>query len=238
MDEFLQLGDVSIRVTRKDVKNVHLSVHPPKGHVTLVAPRNTRLEVARAFAITKLDWIRRQQADMQEQAREAPRRYVTRETHLLWGRRHLLVVEETHGRTGVQLDHKRIVLRVRPGSDEDKRAEIMHAWHRSLLHAAIPRLIQKWEPKLGVSVNAYYLQRMKTKWGSCNPAAGNIRLNTELVKKPRDLLEYVIVHEMAHLLEPTHNDRFVGILDLHSPGWREARADLNGLPLAAEVWRE
>lgn len=144
----------------------------------------------------------------------------------------------TQGRTGVQLDHKRIVLRVRPGSDEDKRAEIMHAWHRSLLHAAIPRLIQKWEPKLGVSVNAYYIQRMKTKWGSCNPAAGNIRLNTELVKKPRDLLEYVIVHEMAHLLEPTHNDRFVGILDLHSPGWREARADLNGLPLAAEVWRE
>lgn len=138
----------------------------------------------------------------------------------------------------VKLDHKRITLSVRPGSDETKRAEVMHEWHKSLLHAVVPALIAKWHPKLGVTVSGYFLQRMKTKWGSCNHKAGHIRLNTKLVKKPKDLLEYVIVHEMAHLLEPTHSDRFVAILDEHYPTWREARAELNELPLAAEVWRE
>ena len=133
---------------------------------------------------------------------------------------------------------KRTTLTVRPGATAGKRAEVVHGWHKSLLHAVVPALIKKWEPKLKVRVTGYFLQRMKTKWGSCNHAAGHIRLNTELVKKPRDLLEYVVVHEMAHLLEPTHSDRFLAILGNHYPSWREARAELNDLPLAAEVWRE
>ena len=125
-----------------------------------------------------------------------------------------------------------------PGSSAEKRAEVMHEWHKSLLHEVVPPLIQKWEQKLKVRVSGYFLQRMKTKWGSCNHAEGNIRLNTELVKKPKDLLEYVVVHEMAHLIEPTHSDRFIAILEEHYPSWREARAELNELPLAAEVWKE
>jgi predicted metal-dependent hydrolase len=127
---------------------------------------------------------------------------------------------------------------VRPGSDPAKRAEVIHAWHKSLLHDAAPELIRKWEPKLGVKVDGYFLQRMKTKWGSCNHRARHIRLNTELVKKPKDLLEYVIVHEMVHLLEPTHSERFLALLDKHYPSWREARMELNELPLGAEDWRE
>src|SRR5690606_23516871 len=129
----------------------------------------------------------------------------------------------------VVLDHKRITLTVRPGSDAQKRAEVMHEWQKLQLHAVVPVLIRKWEYKLKVRVAGYYLQRMKTKWGSCNHQAGNIRLNTELVKKPKDLLEYVIVHEMVHLLEPTHNERFISILGEHFPTWREARAELNEL---------
>src|SRR5205085_8955875 len=117
-----------------------------------------------------------------------------------------------------------------------RRAQVIHEWHKSLLHKVVPDLINKWEPKIGVKVNRYFLQRMKTKWGSCNHKAGHIRLNTELVKKPKDLLEYVIVHEMAHLLAPTHSERFVAILNEHYPTWREARAELNELPLAAEQW--
>ena len=124
------------------------------------------------------------------------------------------------------------MLTVRPGSPQARRAEVMHEWHKALLHAEIPAMIARWEPKLGVQVSAYFLQRMKTKWGGCNPAARNIRLNTELVKKPKDLLEYVVVHEMAHLLEPTHNDRFIAILDEHYPGWVEARRELNELPIS------
>ena len=238
MTETIQIGDISIAVTRKDIKNVHLSVHPPEGRVTLAAPKETRLEVARAYAITRLSWIREQQEKLRGQARETPREFIERESHYLWGRRHLLTVIERDTKPSVTVDHKRITLSVRPGSDHAKRASIIHDWHKSLLHAFVPALISKWEPRLGVQVTAYFLQRMKTKWGSCNHKAGHIRLNTELVKKPRDLIEYVVVHEMLHLTEPTHSDRFISLLTEHFPTWREARAELNDLPLAAEEWRE
>lgn len=238
MTETIQLGEISILVTRKAIKNVHLSVRPPDGRVTLAAPTTTRLEVARAYAISKLGWIRQQQEKLRNQARETPRQFIERESHYLWGRRHLLTVVERDTKPFVTLDHKRITLTVRPGSDYEKRAEVMHEWHKSLLHEVVPTIIGKWEPKLGVKVSAYFLQRMKTKWGSCNHEAGHIRLNTELAKKPKDLLEYVVVHEMVHLLEPTHSDQFVAMLGQHYPTWREARAELNELPLTAEVWKE
>lgn len=234
----IQLGDVTILVTRKNIKNVHLSVHPPDGRVTLVAPKSTRLDVARAYAISKLRWIRQQQTILENQARETPRSFIERESHYLWGRRYLMTLKYAEARPFVSLDHKRITLTVRPGSDEAKRREVVHEWQKSLLHEVVPALIKKWEPKLKVKVGAYFLQKMKTKWGSCNHKVRHIRLNTELVKKPKDLLEYVIVHEMVHLLEPTHNDRFVAILDDNYPTWREARAELNELPLSASVWKE
>lgn len=229
--EEIVLGALRINLVRKGVKNVHLTVHPPEGRVTLVAPANTRAEVARAYAISKLAWIRQQQTALNAQARETPRQFRERESHELWGRRHLMTVREADAKPFVKHDHKRIVLTVRPGHDMAKRSEVIHEWHKALLHGLLPKLIAKWEPKLGVRVSGYFLQRMKTKWGSCNHGAGHIRLNTELVKKPKDLVEYVVVHEMLHLLEPTHNERFVALLDRHWPQWREARAELNALPL-------
>ena len=238
MNETIQLGELSIRVTQKDIKHVHLSVHPPDGRVTLVAPRRTRLEVARAYAISKLGWIRMQQEKLTLQARETPRQFIERESHSLWGRRHLMTIRHRDAKPSVSVDHKRITLTVRPGSDSAKRAEVIHEWHRALLHEVVPTLIEKWESKLKVRSTGYFLQRMKTKWGSCNPKAGHIRLNTELVKKPKDLLEYVIVHELVHLFEPTHSERFMAILQKHYPTWREARAELNELPLSSEVWKE
>lgn len=232
----LHIGPLAIDVTMKSVRNVHLSVHPPNGRVTLVAPLHTRLDVARAYAISKLGWIREQQQRLQAQARETPRRFVTRETHQVWGRRHLLVVKECEAKPQVVLNHKRITLTVRPGTSHQKRADIMHAWHKALLHGVVPGLIRHWEARLGVKVKGYFLQRMKTQWGSCNTRAGTIRLNTELVKKPQDLLSYIVLHEMAHLIEPDHGERFVALLQEHLPTWREARAELNQLPLAAENW--
>lgn len=236
MAEILEVGGTLISVSRKDVKNVHLSVHPPDGQVTLVAPSTTRLEVARAYAISKLSWIRQRQEEMKRQPRETPREFLTRESHHVWGRRYLLSVVEADVPPHVTLDHRRITLTVRPGSSHAKRREIVHEWHKSLLHEAIPAIIRKQESRLGVKVSRYFLQRMKTKWGSCNRRAGTIRLNTELIKKPKDLLEYVVVHEMLHLIEPTHSDRFRALLDRHFPPWREARVELNDLPLAAETW--
>lgn len=231
MTEMLHFGDLSIELTRKAVKHAHLAVHPPEGRVTLVAPIDTRTEVARAYVVSKLRWIRDQRAGFAVQAREPPRRLVTRETHYLWGRRYLLEVEHRDGKPVISLDHRRMRMAVRPDSSLAVRARVLHDWHKSLLHDVVPDLIAKWEPRLGVRVRAYFLQRMKTKWGSCNPRAGHIRLNTELVKKPKDLLEYVIVHEMLHLIEPTHSERFLGLMDRHYPVWREARAELNELPL-------
>ena len=238
MNEAIRIGDIVIAMTRKDIKHVHLSVHPPGGHVTLVAPTGTRPEVARAYAISKLGWIRDQQTKLRAQARETPRRYVTRESHYLWGRRYLLCVVEKDAKPVVRLGHRTITLAVRPGSARARREEVLHEWHKTLLHQAVPPLIRKWETKLAVSASGYFLQRMKTKWGSCNHRARTIRLNTELVKKPKDLLEYIVVHEMAHLVEPTHSERFLAVMTEHYPAWRVARAELNELQLAAEVWRE
>lgn len=236
MSTTIRLGEIAIAVTRKDIKHVHLSVHPPGGRVTLAAPLGTRPEVARAYAASKLGWIRAQQARLRGQARETPRQFVTRESHYLWGKRYLLKVVERNAKPTVIVDHRRIVLTVRPDSDRARREAVLLGWHRELLHAEVPRLIRKWEPRLQVKVEAYFLQRMKTKWGGCNHRAQTIRLNTELVKKPKDLLEYVVVHEMAHLIAPTHSERFVELLDKHYPAWRESRAELNELPLGAEAW--
>lgn len=237
MIETLQIGDIAIEMIRKDVKHVHLSVHPPTGRVSLVAPSRTRVEVARAYAISKLGWIRAQRERLRAQARETPRRFVERESHHVWGRRYLLNVIETDTKPCIRLSRRKVTLCVRPGSCLSKREEVVHEWHKALLHEVVPQLIGKWEAKLGVKVTGYYLRRMKTKWGSCNHRAGNIRLNTELVKKPKDLLEYVVVHEMLHLIEPTHSERFTSLLDRHYASWREARDELNALPLGPETWR-
>lgn len=234
----IQLGEIAISVTRKNIKHVHLSVHPPSGRVTMAAPLATRSEVARAYAVSKLGWIRGQQAKLRGQARETPRQFVERESHYLWGRRYLLTAIEVEAKPSVRLSHRKITLTVRRGSGRAKRDAVMHAWHKSLLHETLPGLIRKWESKLGVEVADYFLQRMKTKWGSCNHRARHIRLNTELVKKPRDLIEYVVVHEMVHLIEPSHSERFISILQQHYPRWRDARAELNEFPLSAESWKE
>lgn len=238
MSETIRLGDLVIALTRKDVKHVHLSVHPPRGRVSLVAPAGTRLEVARAYAISRLGWIHDQQAKLHGQARETPRRFVTRESHYVWGRRYLLAVVEQDAKPRVDLGHRRITLGVRPGSGMEQRAAVIHAWHKALLHEAVRPLIREWETKLGVRVSDYFLQRMKTKWGSCNPRSRTIRFNTELVKKPKDLLEYVVAHEIAHLLEPTHSERFRALMNNHYPAWEIARAELNELPLSPQDWTD
>jgi predicted metal-dependent hydrolase len=238
MAETIHLGEIAIAVTRKKIKHVHLSVYPPAGRVTLVAPAGTRLEVARAYAVSRLGWIREQQTKLRAQARETPRQFIERESHYLWGRRYLLSIREQEAKPSIRLTHRRLTLTVRAGTSRAKRQAIIHEWHKSLLHDVVPALIRKWQPKLGVEVAGYFLQRMKTKWGSCNHRARHIRLNTELVKKPKDLLEYVVVHEMLHLIAPTHSEQFLTLMTRHYPSWREAREELNQLPLTAETWNE
>jgi predicted metal-dependent hydrolase len=231
----IQFKDISIKVLRKDIKNTHLSVYPPNGRVILVTPKKTRHEVARAYAMSKIKWIRTQQAKFKRQDREYPRKFINRESHQLWGCYYLMKVNYKNEKPSVTLSNKHIILTVRPGFGLIKRAKVIHNWHKTLLHSFIPMLIKKWEKKLNVKVSNYFLQKMKTRWGSCNKSLGYIRLNTELVKKPKKLVEYVVIHEMVHLIESKHNDRFIKILDKYCPFWRDARFELSQLPLASEI---
>ena len=232
----IELGDIKVDVVLKDIKNVYLSVYPPTGRVRISAPKRMSLDTIRVFAISKLDWIKQQQTKLREQERETPRDYVDRESHYIWGKRYLLTVTESDEPPTIELKHRRMLLRVRPQTDAAKRQTLVEDWYREQLKKAVPPLLARWQPLLGVSVDRWFVQRMKTKWGSCNHRASTIRLNTELAKKPPECLEYIVVHELVHLLEPTHNARFVSLMDRFMPKWQFYREMLNRLPVRQETW--
>jgi len=232
----LKLGDLAVDVVLKDIKNVHLSVYPPTGRVRISAPSRMRLDRIRLFAISKLGWIKKHQKRLREQEREGRREYLDRESHYVWGRRFLLKVVEEAGAPGVQIRHGTLLLRVRPGAGDATREVVVAGWYRQTLKTAVRPLIEAWEPRLSVTVKRFFVQQMKTKWGSCNPRACTIRLNTELAKKPKECLEYIVLHEMLHLLEPTHSGRFTSLLDQFMPQWRHYRNVLNDLPVRHERW--
>jgi len=232
----IKLGDINVVVVYKDIKNIHLSVHPPNGRVSISAPRRVKLDIIRVFAISKLGWIRRQQKKLQEQERETRREYLERESHYIWGKRYLLSISEELQKHSVELKHKRMILTVRPGTDKNKRRDILEEWYRMQIKQEAPRLIAKWEGLMKVKVTRFFVQRMKTKWGSCNHDASSIRLNTDLAKKPKECLEYIIVHEMAHLIEPSHNASFTALMDQVMPKWQFYRKELNRLPVSHEMW--
>lgn len=232
----LDIGGISVEVIFKDIKNVHLSVHPPTGRVRLAAPAWMKIETLRLYAISKLDWIKKQQTKLQAQARETPREYLDRESHYVWGRRYLLQIHEADRPPTVELHPQHLHLTVRPNTPPDKREAILAAWYRTQIRDALPPLLAQWEPALGVHANRLLLRHMKTKWGSCNPTTGNILLNTELAKKPPLCLEYVLVHELTHLLERHHNARFYALMDQYLPHWKLSREELNRFPLSFEAW--
>jgi hypothetical protein len=232
----IELGDLRVDVVLKDIKNVHLSVYPPEGRVRISAPKRMSLDTIRIFAISKLEWIKQQQEKLRGQERESPREYLDRESHYLWGRRYLLTVVEADAPPAIELKHRRMILRVRSGTSPEKREALFEAWYREQLKDAIPRLLERWEPLLDVKAERWFVQRMKTKWGSCNHRAHTLRFNTELAKKPPVCLEYIVVHELVHLLEPTHNAHFLDLMGRFMPHWRFHREELNRLPLRRERW--
>ena len=234
--EQVQIGRIAIDVIRKDIKNIHLSVYPPEGRVKISAPNRMELDTIRVYALSKLSWIKKQQAKFSSQERETPREYIDRESHYYRGKRYLLRVLETKAPPKVVLRHDTLDLHVRPGADSDKRKKILSEWYRAQLKLELPALISKWEQLLSVKINAHGVRRMKTNWGTCNPIAGRILLNLELAKKPPECLEYIVVHELLHMLERKHNDRFVALMSEHLPQWRYYQDLLSRLPMKDEVW--
>lgn len=232
----LDIGDIVVDVIRKDIKNIHLRIYPPTGKVCISAPRCMALDTIRVFALSKIDWIKKHQNKIADQVREAPREYLDRESHYLWGKRYLLKVVEKDSVPSVSVSHSDLVLHVRPGADRAKRAAILNEWYRQLLRKELHELVRKWQTNIGVRSSRIVIQRMKTKWGSCNTRSGSIRFNLELAKKPLECLEYVVVHELLHLVEPSHNSRFKALMSRYLPRWKYCQEELNRIPVGHEDW--
>ncbi len=234
----LVVRGLPIKVVRKDIKNLHLAVYPPDGAVRIAVPHRIDDELVRLAVVSRLGWIRRRRAAFKAQLRQSRRDMVSGESHFVQGRRFRLQVVEEATRPGIQIRNgATLELRVRPGTGREKREQLLDDWHRQRLRDQIPGLIAKWEPILGVQVGEWRIRKMKTRWGSCNVDVGRIWVNLELAKKPPQCLEYLVVHEMVHLLERRHNDDFKAYMDRFMPQWRMHRATLNQMPLRHEDWR-
>ena len=227
----LLIGAVPVEVSIKPIKNLHLSVVPPDGAVRISAPQGMSPDHVRAYAIGKLGWIRRQQARFSAQQRESPRLVIERESHALWGQRLLLHIEEVNAAPRIEVHPRHLILFLRPGSTLEKRQSILAAWYRNELRKEAAGLIALWQQRLDVRINKLFVQAMSRQWGSCNPTTKNIRLNTQLAQKPRACLDYIVLHELAHLKVPTHGEEFVALLDSLQPDWQERRRLLNNLPI-------
>ncbi len=233
----IELREISIDVEQKDIKNIHLSVYPPNGRVKISAPKRMDLDTIRVFAISKLKWIRKKQKVFENQDRESPREYLSKESHYFWGKRYLLKITENNEKPKVTLKHSQIELFIRPNTSTEKRQEIIGEWYRSKIKNVVPDIIDKWEKRIGVSSNKFGIKKMRTKWGTCNIESKRIWLNLELAKKPIGCLEYIVVHELIHLLERNHNDRFRRYLEKYMPKWKYYRDELNQLPFRHVDWK-
>jgi predicted metal-dependent hydrolase len=233
----ISISNIQIEVIQKDIKNMHLAVYPPTGRIRLAAPLKTDAEVMRLFAISKIGWIKKHIKNFQEQPREGVREFSSGESHYYMGKRYLLKVTEANGLPSVTIKGvKNIQLNVRPNTSLEAKATILKEWYRKELKKQLPELIDKWEKIIGVKCNSWGVKHMRTKWGACNIEAKRIWINLELAKKPQICLEYIIVHELVHLLERNHNDRFVSLMNKFMPKWRMHRDELNRLPVAHNDW--
>ena len=236
MAEHLSIGGFDVEVTKKDIKNIHLTVHPPTGVVKVSAPLDTDTQIVKAFDLSKLQWIKRHHQRLANQARESQRELINRESIHVWGQRYLLNIESYNGGDRVELKGKQLILRVRDNENTQTKAQILERWYRDELRQKASKFISQWESQFSVVVEKLYIQRMKTKWGSCSPVSKSIRLNTELVHKDTEALEFVIVHELIHFIEAKHNDRFYKLLDSALPKWKSIRQKLNEAPLSYATW--
>lgn len=233
----MTVSGVPVAVVRKPIKNLHLGVYPPDGRVRVAVPMRVSNAAVRVAVIGKLRWIRRQQAAFAHQARQGEREMVDGETHFYLGRRYRLRVVEAPGATQVSVRGRGVLaLQIPEDCDARKRERALQRFYRERLRELIPPLLEKWQPALGVQVTDWGIKRMKTRWGTCNAQAGRIWLNLELAKKPPECLEYLVVHELVHLIVRQHDERFHALMDRHLPHWKHTRRVLNAAPLAHEEW--
>lgn len=233
---YMTVRGIDVEVTYKDIKNLHISVNPPLGKVRVAAPSRMEDAQVRQAIIQRLSWIKRNRQQLRDAARQSPREMVTGESHYVFGARYRLKVIEQPGRSKVALDGSRLILTAPAESTTESRLRALQRWQRAELRARVEPLIAKWEPLFDRSVSYWSIRKMKTKWGSCNPDTGHIWFNLELATKHPRSVEYLVVHEMTHLLERHHNDRFTALMDQFLADWRRRRDELNSAPLADQRW--
>jgi len=231
LSETLKIGSIDIEIHRKDVKNLNITVHPPLGDVRVSVPLSMSETSMRMAIIGRLTWIKKQQADFKEQRRQSKREMISGESHYLWGKHYRLNVIERNGKHVIKKHGKWLDLYVSPNATEDNRRKVIEAFYRIELKAALDDLLVEWQKRLHVKLNAYGIRKMKTKWGSCNTDAARTLFNLELAKKPYECLEYIVVHELVHLLVRTHNDEFKALMDVYVPDWKQRKALLKNQPL-------
>jgi len=237
-NSYLQLGTVEALVVRKPVKNLHLSVLPPNGWVRVTAPESMKDDAIRTLLALRLPWIKKQQVKFACQERQTQRDYLTGESHYFFGKQYRLKLVYKDEVPAVFLKGKnKIVLQVRPGSSVAKRQQVMVDWYRKALHKVVADLMVKWQKKIGVEAKCWGIKQMKTRWGTCNHKQARILINLELAKKPIACIEYVIVHELIHIVEKNHNDNFTALLTGHMPKWKSLKEELNRFILSHEEWK-
>jgi len=232
MNTIINLENIKAEVVHKNIRNIHLRVLPPDGKVRISAPLRTKKETIYKFACSKLNWISKQRISIRRSTYESFQ-YVNQETHYFRGRQYQLKVQEKNEPPEVQLINNKIVLQVPDGADMETRRSVLQDWYHCQLGMIIPPLITKWESILNVSVRRFSIRSMKTRWGSCTPRTRNIRFNLELVKRAPECLEYIVVHELVHLLEASHNSKFKTLMDRFYPDWETCRKELRSLPIKA-----
>ncbi len=223
----MNISGVEIEVIKKTIKNMHLYVLPPDGRVRISAPKSIGDETIRLFAISKIAWIKNQREKYQNQSRQSEREFVSGESHYFWGKRYRMEIRHTRGNSKIDLQGNKLILTVHPDSTSEQRAATMNEWYRKQLRSKLPALFNDWQKLIGVYANEVKIKNMLTKWGACNVNAGRIWINLQLAKKPPECLEYVVVHELVHLREKSHNSQFVSIIDEYLADWRQRKEKLN-----------
>lgn len=233
----IKVGGVDVVVLHKKVKNLHLNVLPPIGKVRVSAPVGMDDDAIRTFLASRISWIKKNQAKFKGQERQTARKYISGESHFFLGSRYRLEVEFTDVTLGVDIKNKKkMVLNVKPKCQLLRREQIVRDWYRYELRNIISDLIDKWQKKIGVKANYWGIRKMKTRWGTCDEKTNRLWFNLELVKKPVSCIQYVVVHELIHLIERKHNDKFIGLIDKYLPKWRSEKDELNRQILSYDEW--
>lgn len=237
INTMITVNGIHVQIVRKAIKNLHLAVYPPDGHVRVAVPQHVTDDNVRLAVVSKLSWIKKQQRDFKDQPRQSIREYISGECHYVFGKRYRLEVIERDGKPEIKpLKSGKLKMFIRPETSFEGKEKLLSHWYREQLKLVIPELLEKWQPVIGKKAKNWGIRKMKTKWGSCNIEQRRICLNLELAKKPPECLEYILVHELIHLHERHHNERFKALLDKAIPYWRTSQKTLNRSPLAHEEW--